>query len=63
MLKMLMPRDLFCYDAAAFDGTSHTSSAQPMGDVSIHRMSKKAYFEMLRRNPCAALDVIKYLGN
>ncbi|MEK7235398.1 MAG: Crp/Fnr family transcriptional regulator [Nitrospirota bacterium] len=62
-LKMLMPGDLFCCDAAAFDGTSHPGSAQPMGDVSILRMSKKSYFEMLRRNPDAAFEVIKYLGN
>ena len=34
-----------------------------MGDVSILRMSKKAYFDMLRRHPEAALEVIKYLGN
>lgn len=62
-LKMLMPGDLFCCDAAAFDGTSHPGTAQPMGDVSVLRMSKKAYFEMLRRSPDAALEVIKYLGN
>ncbi|MDE3039606.1 MAG: Crp/Fnr family transcriptional regulator [Nitrospirota bacterium] len=62
-LKMLMPGDLFCCDAAAFDGASHPGSAQPMGDVSILRMSKKAYFEMLQRNPDAAIEVIKYLGN
>jgi len=62
-LKMLMPGDLFCCDAAAFDGTSHPGSAQPMGDVSILRMKKKSYFEMLRRNPDAAMEVIKYLGN
>jgi CRP/FNR family transcriptional regulator len=34
-----------------------------MGDVSILRMNKKAYFEMLRRSPDAAIEVIKYLGN
>ncbi|MEQ1792042.1 MAG: Crp/Fnr family transcriptional regulator [Nitrospiraceae bacterium] len=62
-LKMLMPGDLFCCDAAAFDGASHPGSAQPMGDVSILRMKKKSYFEMLRRNPDAAMEVIKYLGN
>lgn len=62
-LKMLMPGDLFCCDAAAFDGARHPGTAQPMGDVSILRMSKKAYFEMLRRSPDAALEVIKYLGN
>ena len=62
-LKMLMPGDLFCCDAAAFDGTSHPGTAQPMGDVSILRMRKKTYFDMLRRSPDAALEVIKYLGN
>jgi len=61
-LKMLMPGDLFCCDAAAFDGASHPGSAQPMGEVSILRMSKKAYFNMLRRSPDAAMEVIKYLG-
>lgn len=62
-LKMLMPGDLFCCDAAAFDGACHPGSAEPMGDVRVFRMSKKAYLEMLRRNPDAALEVIKYLGN
>ncbi|WP_455378777.1 Crp/Fnr family transcriptional regulator, partial [Petrachloros mirabilis] len=42
---------------------SHPGSAQPMGDVSVLRMKKDAYFEMLRRNPEAAIEVIKYLGN
>ena len=46
-LKMLMPGCFFCCDAAVFDGVSHPGSAQPMGDVSILRMRKKAYFEML----------------
>jgi CRP/FNR family transcriptional regulator len=62
-LKMLMPGDLFCCDAAAFDGTAHPGTAQPMGDVRILRMRKKTYFDMLRRSPEAALEVIKYLGN
>ena len=29
-LKMLMPGDFFCCGAAAFDGTPHPGSAQPM---------------------------------
>ena len=29
-LNILMPGDFFCCDAAAFDGTSHPGSAQPM---------------------------------
>ena len=62
-LKMLMPGDLFCCDAAAFDGGAHPGTAQPMGNVSILRMHRKTYFDMLRRNPDAAMEVIKYLGN
>jgi CRP/FNR family transcriptional regulator len=62
-LKMLMPGDLFCCDAATFNGARHPGSAQPMGDVRILRMSKEAYFDALRRNPDAAIEVIKYLGN
>jgi CRP/FNR family transcriptional regulator len=60
---MLMPGDLFCCDAAAFDGGCHPGTAQPMGNVSILRMRRKAYFDMLRRSPDAAMEVIKYLGN
>ena len=62
-IKMLMPGDLFCCDAVAFDGACHPGSAQPMGNVSIIRIHKKAYFDMLRRSPDAAIEVIKYLGN
>lgn len=62
-LKVLMPGDLFCCDAAVFEGGTHPGCAQPMGDVSVLRLSKKAYYDLLRRNPDAALDVIKYLGH
>jgi CRP/FNR family transcriptional regulator len=34
-----------------------------MGQVSVLRMKNTAYLDMLRRNPDAALEVIKYLGN
>ncbi len=61
-LKVLLPGDLFCCEAAVFDGAPHPGTAQPIGDVSILRLNKKSYFEMLRRNPDAALEVIKYLG-
>jgi len=61
-LKVLLPGDLFCCEAAVFDGAPHPGTAQPMGDVSILRLNKKSYFRMLRRNPDAALEVIKYLG-
>ena len=62
-LKVLMPGDLFCCEAAVFDGAPHPGCAQPMGEVSVLRLRKKAYFEMLKRNPDAAVEVIKYLGN
>ena len=62
-LKVLMPGDLFCCDAAVLDGGTHPGCAQPMGDVSVLTLSKEAYFGLLRRNPDAALHVIQYLGN
>lgn len=61
-LKVLMPGDLFCCEAAVFDGGAHPGCAQPMGDVRLLRLSKKAYFDVLRRNPEAAIEVIRYLG-
>jgi CRP/FNR family transcriptional regulator len=62
-MKVLMPGDLFCCEAAVFEEGCHPGTAKPMGDVSILRLSKKAYYELLRRNPDAAIEVIKYLGN
>src|SRR5581483_10132167 len=61
-LKVLLPGDLFCCEAAVFDGGAHPRCAQPMGDVRLLRLSKKAYFDVLRRNPEAAIEVIRYLG-
>jgi len=61
-LKVLLPGDLFCCEAAVFDGAPHPGTAQPIGDVSILRLNKKSYFGMLHRNPEASLEVIKYLG-
>ena len=61
-MKVLMPGDLFCCDAAVLDGAVHPGCAQPMGDVHVLALSKKAYFAMLRRNPDAAMEVIQYLG-
>lgn len=61
-LKVLLPGDLFCCEAAVFDGGAHPGCAQTMGDVRVLRLSKKAYFDVLRRNPEAAIEVIRYLG-
>ncbi|MFM8552648.1 MAG: Crp/Fnr family transcriptional regulator [Nitrospiraceae bacterium] len=61
-LKVLMPGDLFCCEAAVFDGSPHPGCAQPMGDVRVLRLSKKAYFDVLHHNPEAAIEVIRYLG-
>jgi CRP/FNR family transcriptional regulator len=62
-LKMLMPGDLFCCDAAAFDGARHPGTAKPVGEATILRLRKDLYFDILRQNPEAAIEVIKYLGN
>jgi len=61
-LKVLLPGDLFCCEAAVLDGSAHPGCARPMEDVTILKLSKKAYFEALRRNPDSALQVIEYLG-
>jgi CRP/FNR family transcriptional regulator len=61
-LKVLMPGDLFCCEAAVFDGGTHPGCALPAGDVTVVRLPKQAYLDVLRRNPEAALDVIHYLG-
>jgi len=58
-LKVLMPGDLFCCEAAVFDGAPHPGCAQPMGEVSVLRLRKQAYFDMLTRNPETAVEVIK----
>jgi len=62
-LKVLMPGDLFCCDAAVLDGGTHPGCAQPMGDVSVLSLTKDEYYALLRRNPDAALQVIQYLGS
>jgi len=61
-LKVLLPGDLFCCDAVAFEGGTHPGCAQSMGDVTVLRVTKRAYFDLLRRNPDAAMEVIRYLG-
>ena len=62
-LKVLMPGDLFCCDAAVFDGGDHPGCAMCLDDVKVWRLNKKAYFDMLRRNPDMAVEVIRYLGH
>jgi CRP/FNR family transcriptional regulator, cyclic AMP receptor protein len=62
-LKVLMPGDLFCCDAVVFDGGEHPGCAMCLDDVKVWRLNKKIYFDMLRRNPDVAVEVIRYLGN
>lgn len=62
-LKVLMPGDLFCCDAAVLNDGCHPGSAQPMGDVSVLSLTKEAYYKLLRRSPDTALRVIEYLGS
>ena len=62
-LKVLMPGDLFCCDAAALNDGTHPGCAQPMGDVSVLTLKKNAYLDLLRRNPEAAIDIIQYLSS
>lgn len=62
-LKVLMPGDLFCCEAAVFDGSSHPGCAQALEDTTVIKLHKKVYFDLLRQNPEAALEVIGYLGS
>ena len=62
VLKILLPGDLFCCEAAVFDGKPHPGCAQPMGPVTVLKIPKQAYLTLLKTNPAAAIEVIKYLG-
>jgi CRP/FNR family cyclic AMP-dependent transcriptional regulator len=63
VLKVLLPGDLFCCEAAVFDGKPHPGCAQPMGPVTVLKIPKQAYLKLLKTNPAAAIEVIKYLGS
>jgi CRP/FNR family transcriptional regulator len=63
VLKVLLPGDLFCCEAAVFDGNPHPGCAQPMGPVKVLKIRKETYFRILKQNPEAALEIIKYLGS
>ena len=61
-LKVLMPGDLFCCEASAFQGSPHPGCAQVMEEAKIVKVHRKVYLDVLRRNPEAAMEVISYLG-
>lgn len=63
VLKVLLPGDLFCCEAAVFDGAPHPGCAQPMGPVTVLKIPKRVYFRLLKENPEAAFEIIKYLGH
>lgn len=63
VLKVLLPGDLFCCEAAVFDGAPHPGCAQPMGPVTVLKIPKRVYFRLLKKNPEAAFEIIKYLGH
>jgi CRP/FNR family cyclic AMP-dependent transcriptional regulator len=62
VLKVLLPGDLFCCEAAVLDGKPHPGCAQPMGPVTVLKIPRQTYFKLLKTNPAAALEMIKYLG-
>jgi CRP/FNR family cyclic AMP-dependent transcriptional regulator len=62
VMKVLLPGDLFCCEAAVFDGKPHPGCAQPMGPVTLLKIPKRAYMKLLKTNPAAAMEVIKYLS-
>ncbi|MFZ5863512.1 MAG: Crp/Fnr family transcriptional regulator [Nitrospirota bacterium] len=63
VLKVLAPGDMFCCEAAVFDGGEHPGCAQPTGPVKVLKIAKQAYFRLLKDNPEAALEIIRYLGH
>jgi len=62
VLKVLLPGDLFCCEAAVLDGKPHPGCAQPMGPVTVLKIPRQTYFKFLKTNPAAAMEMIKYLG-
>ncbi len=63
VLKVLVPGDLFCCEAAVFDGKPHPGCALTIGPTTVLKIRKDAYFKLIKHNPEAALEIIKYLGN
>ncbi len=62
-LKVLMPGDLFCCEASAFNGTSHPGCAQAMENAKVIKISRKALLNTIQRNPETAIQIISYLGD
>ncbi len=62
-LKVLMPGDLFCCEASAFNGTSHPGCAQAMENAKVTKISRKVLLETIQRNPETAIQIISYLGD
>lgn len=62
VLKVLVPGDLFCCEAAVFDGKPHPGCALTMVPVTVLKIRKQVYFKVLRESPEAAIAIIKYLG-
>ncbi|RMH06837.1 MAG: Crp/Fnr family transcriptional regulator [Nitrospirae bacterium] len=61
-LKFLTAGDLFCCEAATLEGSCHPGCAKVLEPATIVKIPKKRYWEILRRNPDMALEVIQYLG-
>ena len=62
-MKVLMPGDLFCCDAAVFSDGTHPGCAQSLEEVSVITLKKQDYVRMLKNNPDVALEIIQYLGD
>ncbi len=62
-LKVLMPGDLFCCEASAFNGSSHPGCAQAMENAKVIKISRKALLNTIQRNPETAIQIISYLGD
>ena len=62
-LKVLMPGDLFCCEASAFNGTTHPGCAQAMDNAKVVKVSRKVLLDIIQRNPETAIQIISYLSD
>ncbi len=64
ILKPLLPGDSFCCESVTFDQSlPHPGNAQAMGNVTIVKLSRRTYLQLIEQYPRAGPQVITYLGN
>jgi CRP-like cAMP-binding protein len=63
ILKPLLPGDSFCCESVTFDQSlAHPGNAQAMGNVTILKISRRTYLQLIEQYPRAGPQIISYLG-